>query len=376
MTTDPDSNEDWKVQLDANKGLGDNAFRSGDYPTAIHHYTAALSLDPSHATLLSNRSAAYLKNGEKSKALHDAQKIGDRMGLKGTSRLAAALQALGRWDKALAEWERILKQDGQHKAALEGQKVCQAAVKAAQEEEKAKEQEEPEKTEDDLLDDFFDDVEEVAAETKKQQLAADEPVATEAIRNHKKDLGTAESQIDRLLAENYKWRNLNPFFVLDIPHTASTDDISRRYKALSLLLHPDKNRGKDTDRVQEAYDQVLKAKAKLADEDKARHVRQLVEEGVKQATEDWEKEGAKDRKKLKDMQDKAVQKIFAQVEYNRRQLEERTRNQEKRERDQEEEEIQKERNTRDFDTKWKQEERVDKRIGNWRDFAKKKKKKT
>ena len=65
--------EDWKVQLDANKSLGDAAFRSGDYGTAIKHYSDALSLDPTHATLLSNRSAAYLRHGEKSKALHDAQ---------------------------------------------------------------------------------------------------------------------------------------------------------------------------------------------------------------------------------------------------------------------------------------------------------------
>jgi DnaJ family protein C protein 8 len=368
--------EDWKIQLEENKSLGDASFRSGDYPTAIQHYTAALSLDPTHAVLLSNRSAAYLKNGEKSKALNDARQIGDRMGLKGTSRLAAALQSLGRFAQALDEWELILQQDFNHAAALDGKNLCQEALEKQQQqqqqqEEATKEEAKPEDNEEDSLDDFFNDVEDAAVATKEQQLKEEEPVATEAIRSHKKDLGTVSSQMERLLAPNYKWRNLNPFFVVDLPHTATADHINRRYKALSLLLHPDKNLGQEQERAQEAYDQVLQAKAKLSDEHKAKHVRQLIEAGMKQGKDEWEKQHSKDLSLLQDLQAKAVHKIFATAEYNRKEVEQRERNQEKRERQQEEDELGKERQSREFDKKWKDDTRVDNRIGNWRDFAKK-----
>jgi len=69
----PDSSDDWKIQRDAEKQLGDASFRSGDYRTALAHYTAALSVDPDFAVALSNRSACYMKVGEKSRTLHDAQ---------------------------------------------------------------------------------------------------------------------------------------------------------------------------------------------------------------------------------------------------------------------------------------------------------------
>lgn len=385
---DPDSapndeEEDWKVQLDANKSLGDSSFRSGDFSSAIQHYTAALSLDPTHAKILSNRSAAYLKNGEKSKALHDAQAIGKRMGVKGYSRLAAALQSLGRYQQALDEWERILLIDPCHAVASDGQRACKAVLEkekmeneyTKEEGEKLETKEEKEDGEDDL-DDFFNEVEDVAATAKEEQLEEEKPVATEAIRNHRKELGTVESQIDRLLSDNYKWRNLNPFCVLDMPHTSTTDDISRRYKALSLLLHPDKNLGQNHERVQEAYDQVLKAKAKLDDVDKANHTRQLVEEGMRQGKEEYKKLRSRDQPvSLEEIQEKFVLKIFATVEYNRQQVEQRLRDQEQRERKQEEEELRKDKDSRKFDTEWKEKSRVDKRVGNWRDFEKKTKRK-
>jgi tetratricopeptide (TPR) repeat protein len=264
---DDDDDDDWKIQRDESKAAGDAAFREADYTTAANHYSAALSVDPDNATLLSNRSAAYLKSSQKSKALHDAQKcvnIGT-MGYKGHSRLAAALQSLGRYEQALDSWNVVLKQDPNNQAALKGVQDCQAAAEekasaaaavaaeeAAEEAAAAEEaeveaestvpdkEEQPDAEEDDL-DDFFNDVE-VATSTvakEKEELAIEKPaVATNRIASHKKDLGTAADQIKRLLQENYKWRNLNPFHILDVPHTASSDDISRRFKALSLLVSP------------------------------------------------------------------------------------------------------------------------------------------
>ncbi|CAB9500622.1 Stress-induced-phosphoprotein 1 [Seminavis robusta] len=400
-----EEDNDWKVQRDQEKSYGDNAFRARDFSTAIHHYTAALSMDPTYHIILSNRSAAYLSSHQKSKALHDAQACVTNSPpdyFKGYSRLAAALQSLGRYGPAKDAWEKVLEKDPSNTAAKKGLEHAKEILKKTQqqeeeeqqqekkkaEEEKAKEENEKSNNEDDDddggddLDDFFNDVEEAADQVQKAKVEeaekVDKPKATNAIKSHKKDLGTATSQIERLLQPNYKWRNLNPFFVLDIPPNATEEDISRRYKALSLLLHPDKNRNQH-DKAEEAYDFVQKAKTLLLDdENKAKHCRDLAHQGMRQGKREWEQKSPKEKKEtsLEELQTKNIMKIFAQVEHKRREVEKRQRAQEQRERDQEEEESKKEQNAMKFEKSWKQEGRVDKRVGNWRNFSTKKKSKT
>ena len=363
--------EDWQVQRDANKSLGDTAFRSGNFGEAISHYTQALSLDPTHHVLLSNRSAAYLKLGERSNALHDAQACvqSNASFAKGHSRLAAALQSLGRWGPAKEAYERVLELDKENAVAKKGIEDCKERLEQQQQQQQQQQEEvEEEKDEErDLLDDFFNEVETAAAAKPKKE----EAVQPTVIKELKTDLGTPESQIERLLAPNYKWRNLNPFLVLDLEHTASEDDISRRYKALSLLLHPDKCRS--LEKAKEAYDEVQRAKAQLDDPDKRRHVRQLIEEGHRKGKQEWQ--ANKKTEDLKEVKSRAVQRIFAEIEYKRREVEERTRKQEQREREQEEEELHKEKKTREFDQKWRDDTRVEKRVGSWRGFQQKKKQK-
>ena len=374
MTDNAQESEDWTLQLNANKSIGDDAFRRGNYEEAIQHYTTALSLDPTHAALLSNRSAAYLKMGHKSKALYDAQQIDvNVMGIKANSRLGAALQSLGRYEPALAEWQRVLEKDPQNTAAIQGKEVCERELKKLKEQEEEKTEEVEKDESDDDLDDFFNDIQEAATQAVKQQFVPD--ISAEAIRNHKKDLGTAKEQTERLLASNYQWRNLNPFLVLDLPHNSSEEEISRRFKALSLLLHPDKQHGvsdEEKERTQQAYDEVLQAKTKLQDENKLKHVRDLIDEGYRQGKLDWEASGKQGS--LEEAKIKAAQKIFATAEYNRRQTEQRMRNHEKREREQEDEELQKEKKEREFNTNWSEKNRQENRVGNWRDFANKKRK--
>lgn len=43
---------------------GNAAFKSGDYPTAIGHYTSAILADRNDFTFPLNRAAAYLKLGK------------------------------------------------------------------------------------------------------------------------------------------------------------------------------------------------------------------------------------------------------------------------------------------------------------------------
>lgn len=371
--------DDWEVQRDAYKALADNAFRSGNYREAIQEYTHALGLDPTNYLILSNRSAANLKASNKSKAFQDAKACIEAMPkfAKGYSRLAAAQVSLGRWKDALASYEKCQRLDPSNAISRKGIDDCKEAIKKKQEEEQKileehqktaqeeKEKKEESATEEDMLDDFFSEVEKAEEKPK----VVEEEEAPKAIQNYKKDLGTAADQVERLLAPNYKWRNLNPFYVLQIPHTVSDDDVSRRYKALSLLLHPDKCR--DIPNAKEAYDEVQRAKSQLNNEDKARHLRQLVEEGYKNGEQLWRRN--KKKEKLEDVQSKEVQRIFAQIEYKRKEVEKRERQYEQRERDQEDAETMKEKKEMQFNKNWRQEGRVEKRIGNWRDFQKKKK---
>ena len=388
---DNDDDNDWKVQRDQEKSFGDNAFRARDFATAIHHYTAALSLDPTHHIILSNRSAAYLSSQAKSRALHDAQACVEHSPpdyVKGYSRLGAALQSLGRYAPAKDAWEKVLAADPKNAAARQGLEKALEAIKAQEPPKAATSAEATTTTNNDNgddsgddLDDFFNDVETATTEVvkAKQEEAAEQPKATNKIKSHKKDLGTASSQIERLLQENHEWRNLNPFFVLDVTPDATNEEISRRYKALSLLLHPDKNMNQH-DKAEEAYDQVQKAKTMLLDDEhKAKHCRDLAHEGLRQGKREWEQldnGNNKSKSSLEDLQTKAVMKIFAQVEYKRREVERRQRAQEQRERQQEEEEVNKERSAMKFEKNWKQEGRQDKRVGNWRDFQTKKKPKS
>lgn len=76
----------------------------------------------------------------------------------------------------------------------------------------------------DLLSGFFTDVQ------------GKEPVETKPIRDetfmHEKytneDLGDKKKQYERIMEKNYEWRNLNPYFVLQLGIDATEEDIKQR----------------------------------------------------------------------------------------------------------------------------------------------------
>ena len=419
-----DELEEWEAQRNHHKELGDQAYKSQNYVHAITHYTSALSVDPSHVILYSNRSAAYLSNREKSKALQDGKKCIelDPAFIKGHSRVAAALYSLGRYGEAKIVFYRIQRlekaqgKSGGSDAAKKGIEDCErmeekvkqwreqelerqlALAKEAElleqqaiEEKRKQEQEEEEEKErmakakksgyddEDLLADFFDDVEEATTiPQEKPEREQEEEPATNQIKIQVSDLGTTEKQVERLACSNHEWYNLNPFRVLDISHLASTDMIGRRYKALSLLLHPDKVRNKHahlSDKAEVAFEYVRKAMIALKDEDKAKHVVSLVDQGMKNGKREYEilKANTSDSSSLpplEEYQDKATMKIFAEIERKRRDVDRRKRAFEMRERDQEDAELDRSKKERRFEKSWKEENRVENRIGNWREFQK------
>lgn len=69
---------------------------------------------------------------------------------------------------------------------------------------------------------------------------------------------TPIQQIDRLLRPGSTYFNLNPFEVLQIEPEATVEQIKKRYRQLSILVHPDKNQD-NKDRAQKAFDIITRA---------------------------------------------------------------------------------------------------------------------
>mmetsp|Transcript_13742 Transcript_13742/g.19695 ORF Transcript_13742/g.19695 Transcript_13742/m.19695 type:complete len:420 (+) Transcript_13742:62-1321(+) len=405
-----DSKEEWEVQCEESKRQGDASFRTKDYAAAIQHYSAAIELDPENVVLYSNRSAAYLANSDKSNALYDAQKCVQLNAdfVKGYTRYAAALSSLGRYKDALTQYKHALVLEPENSAALQGlqtvtelekkrqqaliereRELAQVALSKQQQRPQENEVKEENKEikkqsakkendkddqvdeEDDLLDEFFDEVEQVSA-AKPPAATKKEP--SSKLKTTLSNLGTSQQQMDRLLQTNYQWRNLNPYYVLGIsdPTNADLETIQKRYKALSLLVHPDKCLGGMQQRARDAFEEVNKAIKLLQDEDKRKHVLGLIEAGKKNAKREWDssmqQQNNTSTATYEQIEEKAIMKIFAQVEMKRRDVERRKREYEKRERTQEDEELKKQKGEREFDSNWRKTERVEQRVGNWREF--------
>lgn len=99
------------VDASSLKEEGNARFKDGDFSAAVDAYTRSLELDASQHLCYSNRSAAYLKLGNRlEEALADANRCVELapQWAKGYSRQAAALQELKRWDEAVAACEKGL----------------------------------------------------------------------------------------------------------------------------------------------------------------------------------------------------------------------------------------------------------------------------
>lgn len=239
----------------------------------------------------------------------------------------------------------------------------------------------PNEGEDDLLADFFNEVAKPVEKEKKtiikeegdekesEKVKEKENKLTEKYVNQ--DLGDGKSQVERLLSNHYEWKNLNPFNVFQLNIDATEEDIKLRYKKLSLKVHPDRLRSMENAR--DAFEQVKDAYAKLMDEDKRNNAIYHIET----ATTEYKKE----RKKLinkgikeQDLPDwdeglqKHIMKHFAEIENMRRRSERNIRAHNAREKQTEKIEEEKMDKLREFDTKWSEDGRRDKRVGNWRDF--------
>jgi len=88
---------------------------------------------------------------------------------------------------------------------------------------------------------------------------------------------TKEQQLERLLRPGYTYRNLNPFEVLQIDPDAAVEDAKKKFRRMSLMVHPDKHPD-DKERAQVAFDAVKRAWTVLENKDTRAACMEIVEE--------------------------------------------------------------------------------------------------
>ncbi|XP_058796543.1 dnaJ homolog subfamily C member 8 [Phymastichus coffea] len=161
---------------------------------------------------------------------------------------------------------------------------------------------------------------------------------------------TPKQQIDRLLRPGSSYFNLNPFEVLQIDPTTNIDEIKKKYRRMSILVHPDKNQD-DADRAQQAFETVNKAWKTLENEETRAKCMDVIEEAKARTDHNISEKKKKMKKEGKLANDAVLEeetpegykhavyvmtmKLFADMERRRRDLAQRDAEQRKRKREEE-----------------------------------------
>ncbi|XP_047330820.1 U-box domain-containing protein 70 [Impatiens glandulifera] len=113
------------------KDQGNQFFKTGNYLKAAALYTQAIKGDPSNATLYSNRAAAFLNLVKLNKALADAETTISLNPTweKGYFRKGCVLEAMERYDEALASFQVSLQHNQQSSEVLRKIKRLEQLVK-------------------------------------------------------------------------------------------------------------------------------------------------------------------------------------------------------------------------------------------------------
>jgi DnaJ family protein C protein 8 len=96
------------------------------------------------------------------------------------------------------------------------------------------------------------------------------------------------------LAASFK---LNPFEVLGVALNATTPEVNKQYRDLSLLVHPDKFKPEDRAEAEKSFTILTAAKNELLDEAKRGQLNELVKQARQKAIEAKENEFKAERKK-------------------------------------------------------------------------------
>ncbi|KAG8508059.1 DnaJ subfamily C member 8 [Galemys pyrenaicus] len=188
---------------------------------------------------------------------------------------------------------------------------------------------------------------------------------------------TSKDQIERLTRSGSSYFNLNPFEVLQLDPEVTDEEIKKRFRQLSILVHPDKNQD-EVKRAQRAFEAVDKAYKLLLDQEQKEMAlnvvkmgKQYVENAMKEQKKQLKKEGkptdvAEDDPELfQQAVYKQTMKLFADLEIERKGQEAKEMYERKRQR---EEEIKAEQVKREREWRKIFEESRDDRVESWRIF--------
>lgn len=121
--------DDYKALANSLKDEANDAFQKGEVEKSIGLYTQAIEIDPDNHVLYSNRSAAYMKQDSKSKALKDAERCVELAPewTKGYNRLGVAQQSLKRFDAAMDSFKKGLQLEPSNTTLWAALSACQEA---------------------------------------------------------------------------------------------------------------------------------------------------------------------------------------------------------------------------------------------------------
>ncbi|KAB0358617.1 hypothetical protein FD754_002773 [Muntiacus muntjak] len=159
---------------------------------------------------------------------------------------------------------------------------------------------------------------------------------------------TSKNQIERLTHSGSSYFNLNPFEVLQIDPEMIDEEIKKRFRQLSILVHPDKNQD-DADRAQKAFEAVDKAYKLLLDQEQKKRALGVIQAGkeyVEHAVKEREKKQLKKEGKPTNVEEddpelfkqavyKLTMKLFAELEIKRKEREAKEMHERKRQREEE-----------------------------------------
>ncbi|XP_044740014.1 dnaJ homolog subfamily C member 8 [Chrysoperla carnea] len=189
---------------------------------------------------------------------------------------------------------------------------------------------------------------------------------------------TPKQQIERLLRPGSTYFNLNPFEVLQIDPDTPIDEIKKKYRRFSILVHPDKNQD-DAERAQQAFEIINKAWKILECDDTRRKCLDVIDEAkgrtdlmIAEKRKKLKKEGKNpvipedDPEKYKHAVYVLTMKLFADMERKRRELQIRDQEERKRKREAEIEEEEQ----RNLEKEWQKnfEESRQNRVNSWQNF--------
>lgn len=97
---------------------------------------------------------------------------------------------------------------------------------------------------------------------------------------------TQENQLDRLLNRNY----INPYDILDVGPEAGEAEIKKKFRMISILVHPDKCKH---ERAADAFHALEQAYKTLMDSDKRRLYQRVMREAKERIEVQRKKENAR-----------------------------------------------------------------------------------